>query len=316
MHRNATYPPTDSMRILGYYNSDNHWYENISGLDLTKLTDLNIAFLNPNTAGTFSDYNLENLEKVVALAHAKKIRVYFAIGGGNPPATLASQLTPANRAAFINNIIQLANNLNFDGVDVDLENNLITDDTARYGSFIREVSAALKAHHKLLSAALVTWSSGPRYIATATLQQFDYINIMSYDSTGVWNTQKPGQHSSYTLAINDFQFFRSRGIPAHRLLLGVPFYGYAFGPGYPSPDSDGSFTYRDIVHNFPGSENLDTVVVPGKGTIYYNGLPTIQQKAAYAKAQGAAGIMIWELQQDLPASDTKSLLSGIYRTIH
>ena len=49
-------------------------------------------------------------------------------------------------------------------------------------------------------------------------------------------------------------------------------------------------------------------MVPGGGTIYYNGIPTIKSKVQLA-LQKAGGIMIWQLMQD--ASGAKSLLNRI-----
>lgn len=300
--------PAATGRILGYYfRGDHDWKGQLNTIDLTRLTDINIAFLNPDAAGSFNGYNLADLADVVTTAHSNNLRIYFAIGGGEPPATLAGLLSPASRAGLITNIVKLAVDLNFDGVDVDLENDLIVADTGRYAGFVNDLHIALKAKNKLMSAALVRWSSAATFVSDVTLGKYDYINIMSYDSTGPWRPEAPGQHASYTLAVSDFEYYRSRGIPAAKLFTGVPFYGYAFGA---VPKTD--YSYSEIVSSFPGTENQDEYTFSTGGTVYYNGIPTIKKKVDYVKSQGGAGIMIWQLQQDLPASDPKSLLLNIY----
>ncbi|MGO4291934.1 glycosyl hydrolase family 18 protein [Chitinophaga sp. RAB17] len=218
-------------------------------------------------------------------------------------------------ATFIAAVVQLAVTADFDSVDVDLENGLITHDTARYAAFVKELQIALHQKNKRITSAQVRWSSTADFMSAATLQQFDYINIMSYDDTGWWNPNAPGPHASYEKATGDFAFYRSRGIPASKLYIGVPFYGYAFGPGFPATEAGSTFTYSDIVQQYAGAEKSDSVVVKNKGTIYYNGIPAIEKKTAFAKANGAAGTMIWHLQQDVPVTDKRSLLQAINRKL-
>ncbi|PUZ26339.1 hypothetical protein DCC81_19150 [Chitinophaga parva] len=309
-------PGTARAHILGYCMRQDTWAAAVSQLDLSRLTDLNLAFFNPTADGSFSACNMADLQQVITSAHAANVRVYLAIGGGDPPPTMADWMAADKRHTLIANIVSLAHAVNADGVDADLENTLIVADTARYAAFIAALQTALHAQQKLLSSAQVYWSSTRQYISDATLQRFDYINIMSYDSTGFWDPSRPGPHASYSMAVRDLNFYLDRGIPGSKLLLGVPFYGYAFGPGFPPTGATASFNYKDLVRTYPGAENSDSIVVKDKGTIYYNGVPTIQAKVAYAKSRNAAGIMIWELHQDLPASDPGSLLTTIYNSLY
>jgi GH18 family chitinase len=306
-------PGNQPVRVLGYFFSPaNNWWNELGSIDLTKVTDINLAFVNPDAAGTFSSHSLPALQQLTGKAHQQKVRVFFAVGGGNPPASFEPLLSAANRPAFISNIVKLAVDGNFDGVDVDLENNLITNDTARYAAFVDALQAALHQQGKLITSAQVQWSSTPQFMSSTTLNKFDYINIMSYDATGWWNPAAPGPHASYEKATGDFSFYRSRGIPAAKLYIGVPFYGYAFGPGFPATDEGSTFTYLDLVQTYTDAANKDSIVVKDKGAIYYNGIPTIEKKTLFARDNGAAGIMIWHLQQDVAITDQRSLLNAIY----
>jgi GH18 family chitinase len=93
--------------------------------------------------------------------------------------------------------------------------------------------------------------------------------------------------------------FKNLGLPSERLTVGVPFYGFDFA-------NNAAYTaYSDIVAQHPGAELQDQV-----GEIYYNGIPTIEQKTALAMDQ-AHGIMIWEITMDVDITDERSLLRAI-----
>lgn len=133
---------------------------------------------------------------------------------------------------------------------------------------------------------------------------------MSYDHTGPWRPEKPGQHSSYDDAVKDLDYFgTNRGIPAEKMTLGVPFYGYGFGPELTSKAK--SMNYRQIVETYPGTEMLDEKPIEDGKIMYFNGMPTITKKTELAM-QKAGGIMIWQLGGD--AKGKKSLLKVINDT--
>jgi chitinase len=66
--------------------------------------------------------------------------------------------------------------------------------------------------------------------------------------------------------------------------------------------------YGQIVTQFPGAEASDEFKMPDGKILYYNGLPTIEQKTALAKEK-AFGIMIWQVKGD--ASGKLSLLQAL-----
>ncbi len=289
-----------TFRILGYLFSDNNWQNDLSNVNISQLTDVNLAFIDPDTSGNFQGN--EAFTSVVATLSAQKIRVYFSIGGGDPPAQLEELIKPARRIAFINHIVQFSEKYSFSGVDVDLENELINDD---YPGFVAELSTALRAKGKLMTAALASWNANEFH--DSTLNRFDFINIMSYDKTGPWNTSMPGAHSPFQMAVDDFNYYNgTRGIASNKLLIGLPFYGYGFGNNAPP-----SISYNNLILQYPGAENSDSVTTNG-GKIYYNGLATIEEKVKFAKSSNAAGVMIWQLMQD--SRNNKSLLNVIYQS--
>lgn len=291
------------LRILGYvFASD--WSLAKAQINWQQLTDLNVAFLNPDATGAFEVGAA--LGGLVQEAHDNDVRVFFSIGGGTPPPYLERLLsTKQDRARLVMGIIDLINRYGFDGVDIDLENALIN---SHYAPFVEEVAVAVKPLGKLVTAALASWNADG--IADETLAHYDFIHVMSYDATGPWNPSNAGPHSPYSMATDDFDYFhKTRNIPAERIFIGLPFYGYGFGEGAPE-----SLFFRDIVTQWPGSEWNDEVALPTGGHIYYNGIPTIQKKTQYALDSGAGGVMIWQLMQD--AEGDKSLLRAINETIN
>ncbi len=160
----------------------------------------------------------------------------------------------------------------------------------------------LHANGKLISARLSEGYGGAN-VPSSTFAAYDWINIMAYDATGPWAPNSPGQHSPYSMAVNQFNYWTGRGLPASKAVIGLPFYGYGFGAS-----ANQGISYANIVAQYPGAENLDQV----GNTIYYNGIPTIKQKTTFA-IQNAAGVMIWELSQD--ATGSKSLLTAINQVI-
>jgi GH18 family chitinase len=138
-------------------------------------------------------------------------------------------------------------------------------------------------------------------VPDAVLQRLDFVNIMAYDATGPWNKDKPGQHSSMEFAKENVKYWLDRGLAKSKAVLGVPFYGHGFGKAAGKRD----FSYKAIVAEYPGAEQLDQV----GSTIWYNGVPTIRAKAKYVADEGLGGVMIWSLDYDVKGKG--SLLSAI-----
>lgn len=287
-----------NFKVVGYMFASGDLLAAAENLDFSRLTHLNIAFINPDASGIFAP--VTGLKELVKKAHDNQVLVLSAFAGGGPPEYLKNLIKPANKNTLINGLMGLINTYNLDGIDVDLEGDFITAD---YEGFVTDLSASLKASKKLMTAAVATWNSDA--YPDKAIALFDLINIMSYDHTGPWKKDNPGPHAPYELAEQDFNFWNlNRNIPAEKLVLGLPFYGYGFGL-----DILESITFGDLVAAYPGSEKVDSWELPGKGTFYYNGLPTIRKKVGYALQKKAGGVMIWQILGDAP--DDLSLLKAI-----
>ena len=282
-----------NFKVVGYLLSGEIANGKAARFDVSKLTHLNIFFNGTDSTGKFR--HLPHLDSTIAAAHKNQVIVLGTIGN----AINMAMIVDTNRAKFIDSLVSSTIELHLDGIDVDLEGDHINKS---YEGFVSDLSIALKAKGKIMTAAVATWESAQ--LTAKALTYFDFLNIMTYDATGPWNLNQPGSHSPYSMAISDMDFWtKNRGISKDRLTLGLPFYGYGFGPAIQR-----EFHYSQIVSAYPGSENLDTVAVTPGNIIYYNGIPTIKRKVTFA-LQNAGGVMMWEMMED--ADGDKSLLKAV-----
>ncbi|HSZ24856.1 MAG TPA: glycosyl hydrolase family 18 protein [Cytophagaceae bacterium] len=294
--------------VIGYLPSWNGYPGSINSVNLTQLTHLNIAFANPGSTGSLSMSNgtLSDLATVVTTAHSSSVKVLVSIGGSGAPGSTYANLIATNQAAFVDSIVNYAVKNNLDGIDVDIEGDVLNGTTltsAQYQSFVTALGVALHAQSKIMTAALATWFGS--FITNAAASQFDIINIMSYDLTGTWTD--PGQHSPYSVAVSDIAYWNTtKGVTASKLALGVPFYGYFWG------SFNNSYDFNSIVASYPSAVNQDEINIPEGGVYYYNGIPTIKEKTSLAMNE-VGGIMIWQLTGD--ATGANSLLTAIHQVV-
>ncbi len=292
-----------SFRVVGYYSLQSAMNKSTLNVPFTKLTHVNLFFLNPDTFGNFKK-NYSALIPFIKKAHDKNVKVLVSIGGGGRHPYYAKLLNDTNRAVFIHKLVTLVTKYDLDGVDVDIEG---SDIDANYGNFSAELAQALHLRNKIITAAIAIYFKND--YSDKALAQYDFLNLMSYDHTAAWAPQKPGPHASYEQAIDDLTYFRmTRSIPKDNITLGVPFYGYGFGPKHQVRGV--TMNYNHIVTAFPTAELSDEWNMNDSTVMYYNGMTTIKMKTLLAKEQ-ASGIMIWQLSGDAPGS--KSLLGEIDR---
>ena len=288
-----------SKEILGYF--PYYRFNETTNIDFEKLTQLDIAFANP-TADTSIIVPNEDFDDIIEMAHDAQVKVYISLAGGavgNPEYQRWIDYTEQEALpVFVHKIMNYCRAHQLDGIDFDLEWNLIEDVGTHYENFVLMMADSLWAEGKTITAA---FPGTYRYnaLTDACLNTFDQINLMAYDLTGPWDPNNSGPHSPYYFAEQSINYWKAQGIPQEKLLLGVPFYGYNFES---NPVS--SFTYAWMVNQDTDNAYLDQV-----DEKYYNGIPTIKDKTALAKEE-TNGVMIWEIGQD--HYDEYSLLKAIW----
>jgi GH18 family chitinase len=214
--------------------------------------------------------------------------VSIAVGGWNNANDDNFEILAASsngRTTFVNSLINLVNQYNLDGVDIDWEYPDPGAEGDNYTLLMRQLGDALHSRGKILTAAVVSEGGTANGVQPAVFGIVDWLNIMAYDGGS--------PHANYDWSINAVNFWKGRGLPASKAVLGVPFYSR---PTY--------IAYRDLVAQDPANANRDCY----NGNCY-NGIPTIKRKTTWALSN-AGGIMNWELSQDTTGST--SLLNAIW----
>lgn len=142
----------------------------------------------------------------------------------------------------------------------------------------------LHAEDKLLTAAVLSGATADGNIyydaaahTNAVLNAVDFINVMAYDGGD------GERHSPYQFAVDCGRYWKeTRSLPAHKVVLGVPF---CARPGWAD--------YGAILASAPDTGDGDHTVYNGM-EVCYNGVSTIEGKTRYAK-ENLGGVMIWEL---------------------
>jgi chitinase len=283
----------NGFKSVGYLPS---WAGSVNAVQYAKLTHVNYAFALPNANGTLQAIpDPGKLSSLVTLAHGNGVRVSLAIGGwndGNDSAFEALAANATSRTTFVNAVVSAVDQYRLDGIDIDWEYPDPGASAANFTALMGQLSTALHSRGKLLTAAVVSGGGTAEGVQTAVFGHVDWLNIMAYDGGS--------PHANYDWSIGAVNYWKSRGLPAAKAVLGVPFYSR---PTY--------YTYAQLVAMDPANANRDCVTVSGVQQCY-NGVPTIKRKTQWAVAN-AGGVMNWELSQDTTGST--SLVSAIYDTV-
>jgi chitinase len=296
------YKPDNSFKIVGYLSGNS--FDKLDSIEIGKLTYLNLAFASPDKDGFLVMDDHADVSVGVRKGHTAGLKVFISLGGGGRPDTIfwKNSLLPGNRSAFIKKIVRYVEENNLDGVDVDIEGNLFPYIKYTYAPFVKELRQALHAKGKGISSALGAVDLHP-VVTNEALEAYDFINVMVYDRTGIWEPDIMGPHSPYSYAEEAIKYYTvERKLDPSRITLGLPFYGYDFTP-------PARYTgYSDLVKC-----NIENAYRDSIGKSYYNGIPTIVQKTILAKSAKLGGVMIWELSYDVRGD--LSLLRALDQTI-
>lgn len=276
------------------------------------VTHVNYAFAIPTKDGHVLPLeNPELARAVIQKAHENGAKVCISLGGWSYEdipleATFwEGTNTPEKIRTMANEIVAMAEEFGFDGVDVDWEYPRTNDGSKeQYEMLIGLLHDLLKPKGMLLTAAVLAGlDSKNEPIRSAAEAQdrpsFDklhWLNLMTYDCDGP-------KHSTYDFAVNCVKYWvEDRGFEPEKLNLGLPFYGRPF-PG----------DYRLLLDADPEALEKDMVVMDGR-EIWYNGRDTLRRKVALAKEYGMGGVMVWEISHDCTDPD-KSLLTVLGQAI-
>ncbi|HVU47074.1 MAG TPA: glycosyl hydrolase family 18 protein [Terracidiphilus sp.] len=258
----------------------------------------------------------------------------------------AQDAQPENRTSFVTSCVdrflrgRFAPGVSkpglFDGIDIDWETPRERD-AQNFLELIEEFRRQMKRIRPglLLSIAVdesPTMQAGTDFAQIALL--VDQVGVMNYDYAGPWNSttgllaplfaDDPRDPHSIEKSIAGYE---AAGVPAAKLLMGLPFYGYSwtdvdlgndglFQHGRPI-QQDRSYNHiRSIAPNFEiYREELSQSpwLFDGETFWTYDDPVSVRFKASYAAHQHLGGVMIWELSGDTRDAE---LLNITYRSLH
>ncbi|QDT54879.1 Chitinase A1 precursor [Caulifigura coniformis] len=231
-------------------------------------------------------------ERAWQLKKETRARLILCVGGWSRSKGFPAVAADATkRKAFAASAVKICLEKRLDGVDLDWEHPKNAAEEEDYGKLLADMKTAFAPHGLMLSATVAGWQK----LTDEAIASVDAIQLMSYDHGG--------KHSTLEDAMKDVQKLLDRGVPASRLVLGVPFYGRGI------TDRDRATPWREIVEKQKPAAGVDEA-----DGLYFNGPETIRKKTRYALEKQLQGVMAWELGQDAP--EPNSLLNVIETEVH
>ncbi|WP_245954957.1 glycosyl hydrolase family 18 protein [Paenibacillus flagellatus] len=285
------------------------------------------------------------------------LKTYISVGGWSWSAKFSdAAASDAARTAFADSAVAFAAKYGFDGVDIDWEypvsggmagNTHRPEDKTNFTLLMQKLREKLDAQStrdgKTYGLSFAG-AAGAYYAANTELGKLqavcDIVGIMTYDIHGTWDGitglnaplyRDPNSGFASDWSVHDaVRLYVGQGVPASKIVLGVPFYGYKYDNvagtargGLYQPFSGGkSVSYATIAASYAPagsgyarSFHADSKVPSlfnGTSFISYDDPESVALKGAYAKAQGLGGAMIWDLGQDTAGHD---LLNALYASM-
>ena len=292
--------------VLAYVTS---WSSVIPSADV--VTHINYAF--GHVDSTFSGVKVDRPQRLAAIAALKQknphLKVLLSVGGWGSGRFSEMAADAGLRAKFAKDCRRVVKQYNLDGIDIDWEYPTVNaagissseNDTENFTLLMRDIRKAV-GKKKLLTLATVC---DAKYIDFPAIMPFvDFVNIMAYDmAMGIAKHHSPLFTSENTLhlsAANSIDAHLAAGVPAHKLVLGVPFYGRG----------NNEFRQSESYSRMPAllegfAEKWDEVAqasyianAKGEFVFGYETPRSLAAKCRYAKEKGLKGIMFWEYSGD------------------
>jgi chitinase len=310
-------------------------------VDPHKVTRINYAFANiengrivdgaPVTAG--------NLAILTALRHDNPdLTVLISVGGWTWSGGFSDMaLTPASRAAFIDSVAAFLTRYDLDGLDIDWEypglpglgNKFRPEDKQNYTLLCKELRARFdsmekQSHRRLhLTVAAGAQTEFLEHTEMGEVQKYvDTVNLMAYDYYEPTDQAVTGNHAPLFTdpadpkaisADRSVHEFEQAGVPAEKIVLGVPFYGHAWGqvpatnnglfqPGKPIPGitaNYGAVTGSMLGHGYTRHWDKAASVpwlynAQKRVFVSYEDPESLALKCRYVLDHHLAGVMFWD----------------------
>jgi len=295
-------------------------------LDTTYTAENSVSGKPDDPASSFRGYfdQLKELKK-----RYPRLKILISLEG----AGFAEDARPENRKAFVASCVDVFLRGNFapgihesgifDGFDIDWEYPH-AEDAANFRALLEEFRSQMRAVRPGLRLSIAVGHSpqmlpGTDFAAIAPL--VDQVGVMNYDYTGPWSQTTgflaplftspadPRHSNSIEKNIAEYQ---AAGVPAEKLLMGVPFYGYSWTAV--DHTNNGLFQTGRAVHGDQPYRYIRTLTAAssvyrdprsqapwlfdGETFWTYEDAVSVRYKVSYAANKRLGGVMIWELSDD------------------
>ena len=324
-----------SQRVVGYYP---HWVlDNLqpTDIDYSVITHINHAFAWPDEVGNILHYDDMISQSITSTVHDNGAKILLSLGGwGNSWGFASSVASPEARSIFIDNIISVCENHNYDGIDIDWEHPSGVTQKHNLSDFIAELRQAFDDLHPewlITMAVPVSNWSGQHYDFNSLVQNVSFFNAMTYDFHGSWSDHAGHNAPLYPSPASDldgaistgFNYLsNTRGIPKDKINIGLAFYGKKYNAIDINQSYQGevvSLLYNqyeqyinsgwdyiwDNLAQSPYLRNSDQGQI-----ITIEDSTSIARKGDYVKNNQIGGLMIWALGYDI-IDDKQRLINSL-----
>lgn len=300
----------EKKRIVGYVTS---WGTTLP--DPRLLTNINYAFGHVNKS--FDGVRIDNpsrLKEVVGLKKKNsRLQVQLSIGGWGSGGFSEMAADAEKRKAFAIDCKRIMKEYGLDGIDIDWEYpgssragiGSSTEDRDNFVLLMRDLRKELGKNALLTFASPATVGF---YEFKPVMPYIDFINVMTYDLN-----RPPYHHSSLyrsklsgDMTVDEgIKAHVSGGVPAEKLVLGVPFYGHGDKSVYPDFVNYNKLSLKEgLAEKFDDKAGVPYYVdEEGRLVMTFENPESLKLKADYVKKNGLGGMMIWELGGDTGKQD-------------
>jgi len=328
--------------VLGYIPG---WNEiEYSDLPWGQMTHAAHAFVGANEDGSLVFQEGVPDAKLAAAAHEHGVKLILSIGGAGSDAYLNPMAQdPASLSRFIAEVIEAVRANDYDGIDLDWEHPESDVANEGYTRLLTGLRAALDGlgeqqggRRYLLTAAVNGWRFGVPGEVFA--ENCDFINVMTYDIIGPWSNYL-GHHARLTASPTDIRsgsdlsiesamafWSQTQGVPAEKLLVGLPFYARGFRELTPysvveekQAELHTIYLYNELAEKLEqgwtrqwhAENQVPWMTAPDGGeSVGFDDPESIATKVRWARDHGY-GVMIWAIGQDRLQDGTYPLMQAI-----
>ena len=294
------------------------------------------AFVEINPDGTLFVPSPTYLKQMVNLKKEKpELKVIAAIGGWGAEGFSDAAFTPSSRYEFARQVNKLIQDYNLDGIDLDWEYPSTSaagikfrpEDKENYPLLMTAIRDVI-GYDKWLSVAGVgdQFSINRSFDLEKIAPLVDYFNLMSYDFTAGETGERGRVHQANLygseLGLNGVDGYSAdkwvnnlinSGMPAEKILFGVPFYGRLGATTTKSYDElRANFINKNgYVFNFDDIAKVPYLTKDGVFAMSYDDPLSIYFKSEYVLQNCLGGIFDWTTTYDQGNILAKAMYDGI-----